>query len=227
MEITSSYKGIKTKASYVLPLTVLIFLFTIEISFTRSITLNVFLVGSIMVYLVWQRKLAATLMALFLPLIPALATFWSVYVNGSGLTDAWILFSRTFAFAGLGILFLVGIDLEELLLKCEEMGMPKNFVYGILVVVNAVPEILREVSEIEEASLLRGKKLHFWSSLVYVKVIFVAYSFKDRYTEAMYSHGYDEDGTRTHYERLVTPRWSWLAMCLYFVVSHIVWFIQS
>ena len=111
-----------------------------------------------------------------MPLLPAIGTFWSIYLHGTSSQQAWLLFSRTYAFAGLGLAFAVGVDFEELLLLLEQKGLAPNFVYGILVVVHALPEVKREINDLKEASLLRGKTFHFWSPMLYVKTLLVAVS---------------------------------------------------
>ena len=55
-----------------------------------------------------------------MPLLPAIGTFWSIYLHGTSSQQAWLLFSRTYAFAGLGLAFAVGVDFEELLLLLEQ-----------------------------------------------------------------------------------------------------------
>ncbi|MGC3051213.1 cobalt ABC transporter permease, partial [Enterococcus faecalis] len=83
-----------------------------------------------------------------------IGTFWSIYLHGTSSQQAWLLFSRTYAFAGLGLAFAVGVDFDELLLLLEQKGLAPNFVYGILVVVHAIPEVKREINDLKEASLL-------------------------------------------------------------------------
>ena len=112
-------------------------------------------------FLIGQRKSRLLLWLFFLPLLPAIGTFWSIYLHGTSSQQAWLLFSRTYAFAGLGLAFAVGVDFEELLLLLEQKGLAPNFVYGILVVVHALPEVKREINDLKEASLLRGKTFHF------------------------------------------------------------------
>ena len=110
-----------------------------------------------MSFLIGQRKSRLLLWLFFLPLLPAIGTFWSIYLHGTSSQQAWLLFSRTYAFAGLGLAFAVGVDFEELLLLLEQRAST-NFVYGILVVVHALPEVKREINDLKEASLLVAKR---------------------------------------------------------------------
>ncbi len=181
----------------------LILILTFELSFSQSI-LAVFM-GCI-IFLIGQRKSRLLLWLFFLPLLPAIGTFWSIYLHGTSSQQAWLLFSRTYAFAGLGLAFAVGVDFEELLLLLEQKGLAPNFVYGILVVVHALPEVKREINDLKEASLLRGKTFHFWSPMLYVKTLLVAVSWRDKYTEAMSAHGYEEGATRSRKEHFVSAK---------------------
>lgn len=187
-----------TKSS-ALMLSGLLLLLTIELSFTSSVTLNWFVVLVSALYLLSKKKWFGLFGLVFFPLIPALGTYWSVYLYGNNPDYGLVLVSRTFAFAAIGMVFAFGVDLEELLLILEQKKLPTSFVYGILVVLHAMPVIQREIMALREASLFRGKKLHFYSPLMYLKVIFVANHWRDSYTEAMFSRGFDEEGERTHY----------------------------
>lgn len=178
----------------------LVFLLTIEISFTYSIWLNLYIVCVVMVYLTFKKRFSIMFFLLAVPFIPAITTFWSVYIQGSGLSDAWLLLTRTYAFAALGVGFMASVDLQDCLLILEQYKLPAIFIYGLLVVIHAVPEIQREIKNMHDASLLRGKRLYPWSTLYYIKVIFLALNWRDRYAEAMYSRGFSENQPRLHYQ---------------------------
>ncbi|PMC79766.1 cobalt ABC transporter permease [Aerococcus viridans] len=178
----------------------LVFLLTIEISFTYSIWLNLYIVCVVMVYLTFKKRFSIMFFLLAVPFIPAITTFWSVYIQGSGLSDAWLLLTRTYAFVALGVGFMASVDLQDCLLILEQYKLPAIFIYGLLVVIHAVPEIQREIKNMHDASLLRGKRLYPWSTLYYVKVIFLALNWRDRYAEAMCSRGFSENQPRLHYQ---------------------------
>ena len=103
------------------------------------------------------------------------------------------------------MMFAFGIDIEELLLMMEQKGFSKSFVYGILVVVHSIPTIKNEVIGLRNASLLRGKRLTVFSPFLYLKTIFIAYNWRDDYTEAMISRGFDDQGQRVLSLSFVTP----------------------
>lgn len=186
------------KKTNVLWWTILIFILTLELSFTQSSLMNLFVIFIALLYLLVTKKFKAVLVAICLPILPALGTYWSIVLHGANQDLAFLMVLRTFAFAVLGVVFSVGIDLEELLLVLEQKKMPSNFVYGIMVVIHAFPELKAEVVNLNEASILRGKKLYFYSPMIYLKTILSAFSFREQYTEAIYSRGFVEGQKRTH-----------------------------
>lgn len=210
-----------------LNLCVLLFLFTLEISFTKSLGLNSFIVCLSFIYLISQKEWLGLIGLFLLPLIPALSTYWSVMVHGSGSADAWILFSRTFAFAALGMMFAFGINLEELLLILEQKKVPTSFVYGILVVLHAIPDIKNEIQGLREASLLRGKKMTIFSPLLYLKTIFVAFNWRNHYSEAIQSRGYDDLAKRKPSTRYITPKYYLMVSTIIFAVGNSLLFISN
>ncbi len=213
------------KKTNTLNMSLFILILTLEISFTRSVSLNIFLIGLAVLFFLFQKKGGSVILLILLPLIPAFSTYWSVMLNGSGSEDAILLMTRTYAFAALGLSFAVGVDLEELLLVLEQKGVAPNFIYGLLVVVHSLPAIKNEVRAIQEASLLKGKKLYFWSPMFYIKTIFLAFTWRDHYTEAMYSHGYDETGVRTHQQRYISSLSGALWLSGLFFIGNILLFL--
>ena len=203
----------------------LILILTFELSFSQSILANLAVFMGCIIFLIGQRKSRLLLWLFFLPLLPAIGTFWSIYLHGTSSQQAWLLFSRTYAFAGLGLAFAVGVDFEELLLLLEQKGLAPNFVYGILVVVHALPEVKREINDLKEASLLRGKTFHFWSPLLYVKTLLVAVSWRDKYTEAMSAHGYEEGATRSRKEHFVSAKVSLVLAILIIIFTNLFIFL--
>lgn len=213
------------KKTNALNMSLFILILTLEISFTRSVSLNIFLIGLAVLFFLFQRKWASVILLVLLPLIPAFSTYWSVMLNGSGSEDAILLLTRTYAFAALGLSFAVGVDLEELLLILEQKGVAPNFIYGLLVVVHSLPAIKNEVRAIQEASLLKGKRLYFWSPMFYIKTIFLAFAWRDHYTEAMYSHGYDETGVRTYQQHYISSLNGALWLSGLFFIGNILLFL--
>lgn len=194
---------------------------TMELSFTYSSGLNLYVCLCVVSYLVFTRRFALIGLLLLFPFVPALTTGWSVLMRGSGSTDAWILVTRTYAFAALGVGLLAAVDFEECFLVLEYYRLSPTFVYGILVVVHAAPAIRREVKQMWEASLLRGKRLYPWSAYYYVKTIFLALNWRDRYTEAMYSRGFTEEGTRSHFQQWSLSKRAVLIMLSLLIVGNL------
>lgn len=186
-----------TRLSYQLSLALALIVLTLELSFVLSPAFNLYCFGLAVVFLVWQKKWRSVLACVLVPFLPALASYWSIRLRGQTPELAVIMLGRTFALAGLGLVFALGIDLEELLLTLEQKGLPSQFVYGLLVVIHALPDLQTEVRQIREASLLRGQVLRFWSPFYYVKVIFIACQLQVSYTQALLAHGYQDGAVRS------------------------------
>lgn len=214
-----------THRSYVLSFTVLILLLTIEVSFIRSILFNCWIVLASIFFLVVKRKYSSCLLILLLPILPACATYWSVIVHGEDQYSAILLATRTYSFVALGILFSFGLDLEELLLVLEQKGVPPNFVYGLMTVINAADLLKNEVYDLREAALFKGKKFHFWSGLLYFKTMVLAFNWQKAYVEAMHAHGYDENALRSHYRNFQESRLAMFTSSLFFLGSNFVLFV--
>ncbi|QVI35993.1 cobalt ABC transporter permease [Lacticaseibacillus chiayiensis] len=211
-----------SKKTNALNLSLLILVLTLEISFSHSVKLDLALIGLAAAFLLWRRAFKSLVVLALLPLIPAASTYWAITLHGTDTTYALLLFVRTYAFTALGLVFLVGVDLEALLLWLEQHKLSPNFVYGLLVVIHALPQIIHEVAAIREASLLRGQKLHPWSPMIYVKVIFVAMSWQDQYVKAMYAHGYTEGAARSVPRAIVSSRCGLMAAAALFLLLNVL-----
>ncbi|MBS7578271.1 MULTISPECIES: CbiQ family ECF transporter T component [unclassified Enterococcus] len=212
------------KKTAVLWLAILIFIFALELSFTTSFLMNYFVIVIALIYLLLLKKNRAIIIALFIPILPALATYWSILLHGANQDLALLMVLRTFVFAVLGVVFSVGIDLEELLLVLEQKGLPTSFVYGIMVVIHAFPELRAEVVNLYEASILRGKKLHFYSPMLYLKTILSAFSFRTQYTEAIYSRGFVEGQQRTHQYQYIHSKSALIIVIVIFAFANLLSF---
>lgn len=210
------------KKTDALNLSLLILALTLEISFSHAVKLNVALIVLALGFLGWRRAIRSLIVLLLLPLIPAASSYWAITLHATDTSYALLLFVRTYAFTALGLVFLTGVDLEALLLWLEQHKLSPNFVYGLLVVIHALPQIMREVADLREASLLRGQKLRPWSPLIYVKVIFVAMAWQDQYVTAMYAHGYTEGGSRTVQRQLISSRRGLLMAGAVFVMVNLI-----
>ncbi len=182
-------------------ITVFLLILTVELSFIRSLVLNLAVLLLIFAVFLYRRRFGGLLVLIVLPLLPSLSTWWSIRVNGSGPEAAWILATRCYAFAAVGLLFAFEVDFEELLLHAQQRGLPHPVAYGILVVVHAMPEIRREIRNLREAARLKGTRLSPVSPLLYLKTIMVAFDWRTQYIEAMAAHGYDETAERSCYVR--------------------------
>ena len=164
---------------------------SLETSFVPSVTLNLSVVFFCMVYMSFYRKFRMMVWMLLLAILPAFANYWAVHLHGDA-SQAVMLGTRAFVTVCIGIVFISSISLKELLLYLSQKGLSRSWAYALLVVFNAFPLIQKEIKSLKEACLLRGQELHFWSPLIYSKVLMTVFRWRHLYLRALSAHGYDE-----------------------------------
>ena len=187
-------------------LTLVIVILTIWISFSKLLVLNFVIIGSTILYFCLSRHWKKLLYFILVPLLPALGSGWAIIVHSSNYKFALLIFSRTYSFAALGLSLATYISLVELLKYLEQHGLSSNIVYGLLVVIQALPRIQYETQMITKSSRLRGVFLPFWSPYYYAKAIFIALTWQPQISEAMTIHAYEDNKQRTHYNKYVIDK---------------------
>lgn len=187
-------------------LTLIIMLLTIWISFSKLLVLNILIIATTICLLCISKYWNKLLIFIFLPLLPAIGSAWAIIVHSSNYKYALLIFSRTYSFAALGLILATYISLIELLKYFEQRGVSSNIVYGLLVVIQALPRIQYETQMITKSSRLRGIFLPFWSPYYYAKAIFIALTWQPQISEAMTIHAYEDYKQRTHYNKYVIDK---------------------
>ena len=187
-------------------LALIIVILTIWISFSKLLVLNFVIIGSTILYFCLSRHWKKLLYFILVPLLPALGSGWAIIVHSSNYKFALLIFSRTYSFAALGLITATYISLVELLKYFEQHGLSSNIVYGLLVVIQALPRIQYETQMITKSSRLRGIFLPFWSPYYYAKAIFIALTWQPQISEAMTIHAYEDNKQRTHYNKYVIDK---------------------
>ena len=182
-------------------LTLIIMLLTIWISFSKLLVLNISIIATTICLLCISKYWNKLLIFIFLPLLPAIGSAWAIIVHSSNYKYALLIFTRTYSFAALGLFLATYISLVELLKYFEQHGLSSNIVYGLLVVIQALPRIQYETQMITKSSRLRGIFLPFWSPYYYAKAIFIALTWQPQISEAMTIHAYEDFKARTHYNK--------------------------
>ena len=196
-------------------------LLSLETSFVPSVILNLSVIFFCIVYMSFYRKFRMMIWMVFLAILPAFANYWAVYLHGD-VSQAVILGTRGFVTVCIGIVFISSISLKELLLYLAQ----KSWAYALLVVFNAFPLIQKEIKSIKEACLLRGQKLHFWSPLIYSKVLITVFRWQHLYLRALSAHGYDEDAMiEKSYRNFYIPRQTKVIYLLIFLTLQISLFL--
>ena len=182
-------------------LTLIIMLLTIWISFSKLLLPNIIIIATTIFLLFLSKYWNKLLIFIFLPLLPAIGSAWAIIVHSSNYKYALLIFTRTYSFASLGLILATYISLVELLKYFEQHGLSSNIVYGLLVVIQALPRIQYETQMITKSSRLRGIFLPFWSPYYYAKAIFIALTWQPQISEAMTIHAYEDFKARTHYNK--------------------------
>ena len=182
-------------------LTLIIMLLTIWISFSKLLVPNIIIIATTIFLLLLSKYWNKLLIFIFLPLLPAIGSAWAIIVHSSNYKYALLIFTRTYSFASLGLILATYISLVELLKYFEQHGLSSNIVYGLLVVIQALPRIQYETQMITKSSRLRGIFLPFWSPYYYAKSIFIALTWQPQISEAMTIHAYEDFKARTHYNK--------------------------
>ena len=187
-------------------LALIIVILTIWISFSKLLVLNFVIIGSTILYFCLSRHWKKLLYFILVPLLPALGSGWAIIVHSSNYKFALLIFSRTYSFAALGLSLATYVSLVELLKYFEQHGLSSNIVYGLLVVIQALPRIQYETQMITKSSRLRGVFLPFWSPYYYAKAIFIALTWQPQISEAMTIHAYEDYKQRTYYNKYVIDK---------------------
>ena len=187
-------------------LTLIIMILTIWISFSKLLVPNIIIIATTIFLLFLSKYWNKLLIFIFLPLLPAIGSAWAIIVHSSNYKYALLIFTRTYSFAALGLILATYISLVELLKYFEQHGLSSNIVYGLLVVIQALPRIQYETQMITKSSRLRGIFLPFWSPYYYAKAIFIALTWQPQISEAMTIHAYEDYKQRTHYNKYVIDK---------------------
>ena len=187
-------------------LALIIVILTIWISFSKLLVLNFVIIGSTILYFCLSRHWKKLLYFILVPLLPALGSGWAIIVHSSNYKFALLIFSRTYSFAALGLSLATYVSLVELLKYFEQHGLSSNIVYGLLVVIQALPRIQYETQMITKSSRLRGVFLPFGSPYYYAKAIFITLTWQPQISEAMTVHAYEDNKQRTHYNKYVIDK---------------------
>ena len=191
---------------------------SLETSFVPSVTLNLSVVFFCMVYMSFYRKFRMMVWMLLLAILPAFANYWAVHLHGDT-SQAVMLGTRAFVTVCIGLVFVSSISLKELLLYLAQKGLSRSWSYALIVVFNSFPLIQQEIKSLKEACLLRGQELHFWSPLIYSKVLMTVFRWRHLYLRALSAHGYDEHAqVENRYRTFYIPQRTIFIYLLFFLL---------
>ena len=164
---------------------------SLETSFIPSIALNLSVVAFCILFMLYYRQFKVLAWMILLAILPSFANYWAVQLHGDA-SQAVMLGTRAFVTVCIGLVFVSSVSLKELLLYLAQKGLSRSWAYALIVVFNSFPLIQQEIKSLKEACLLRGQELHFWSPLIYSKVLMTVFRWRHLYLRALSAHGYDE-----------------------------------
>ena len=168
--------------------------------------------------MLYYRRFKVLAWMILLAILPSLANYWAVQLHGD-VSQAVMLGTRAFVTVCIGLVFVSSISLKELLLYLAQKGLSRSWAYALIVVFNSFPLIQQEIKSLKEACLLRGQELHFWSPLIYSKVLMTVFRWRHLYLRALSAHGHDEHAqVENSYRTFYIPKKTTLIYLLFFLL---------
>ncbi|MDR3190204.1 MAG: energy-coupling factor transporter transmembrane protein EcfT [Lactobacillaceae bacterium] len=190
---------------------ILMFVIGVEISFIKSVWLNLIIAGIGLLYvLIYSSHHKIIAWALLISLPIALGTWWSFWAFS--VSDnwhlAWVYTTRLYAYFFLGAMLTMTTHVKTLLISLHlHLHLSNTFTYGLLAAFNLLPRVKQQVKIIQYAAQLRGIQYHLWSPQLYFKAIVSSLHWSQDLSEAMTSHGFSEGFPRTESHVDVLPLW--------------------
>jgi energy-coupling factor transport system permease protein len=188
---------------------VFIIVFSTGFSFTRSMSLNIW-VAAVCVFLLligarpkqWIRggKFLIIVAIFAFGIFMTGARFGTEATGGigvSGLTDTragLVMATRFFALAGLGLLFFLTTNPYDLIKSMQkDAKLPRKFAYGILCAINLLPHMKNEYINAKLAFQVRGVKVSACSIKPVFAMLVNCFRWSEVLSIAMFSKGFYED----------------------------------
>lgn len=192
-------------------LTFIIISIGLATSFTRSVILNVAVIGGSLAYLLWQRvAVPKTLLVLLIALPLALGSWLSFAFFGAGdrWHAAWVYGTRVYAYLTLAMTLTMTTSARDLLFSLHRhWKLPNTFVYGLLAALNMFSRLKGAFRQIRYSAMLRGQVYRLWQPRFYLRLIIVALNWSGDLAMAMTSQGFTEGAERTELLADQLPVW--------------------
>lgn len=171
----------------------------VEITFVASIPLNLALLATGLLLVIFQyRSPVAFWILILVPFLPALGDLIAQFRFGSP-TFGWVIFTRIYAYVALSTLLVQTTSLLELANAFEQKWhVPTQFIFGMLAGFHLLPEMVHQTKIIRASANMRGVHLTFCSPRLYFKAILSALRSSEQLAEAMEAHGFQAGAPRTH-----------------------------
>ncbi|MCM0583358.1 energy-coupling factor transporter transmembrane protein EcfT [Weissella diestrammenae] len=209
-------------------LTLFVLWLSLEISFIKSISLNLILIGLALIYLLLTKvKYKTLLLMLFVSLPFAIGTwlsFW-LFSTTQPIYLAAVYTTRLYAYLLLGAAITLTTNIQPLLLSLHQhVKLPNTFTFGLLAAFNLLPRVKQQLKTIQYAAELRGLSYHLWHPHLYFKAIVSALNWSTDLAEAMTSHGFSEGFNRSEPDPDVLPLWQVIMLTVIIILINIYYF---
>lgn len=220
-----------------------IMLITLSYTVTQSLKLNLIFVVSLFLLLLLESVSLIRIIKTLIPVsIAAFGFFMTALIFSSNtntehltthmITDieyAYLLASRVFVFALLGMLFTYTTKPMDLMYSLrDQLKIPDQFIYGIFATVNLLPVIKLEVKKNQLAFQARNQKVFPYSSKVLIPLFTKVILYSDHLTQAMLSKDFGKSDTRSYYKKMTlsTRDYIFIVLALSLSISLITYAIR-
>jgi energy-coupling factor transport system permease protein len=193
----------------------IILVIALELTFLKSVTLNlIVIVSSALLLLTMRLTWRQWAYLMLLPALPALGSWFSLMYYGTGdhVHMAWVLLTRVYAYVWLGSLFTLKLTTQrDLFLATLEQNahVPTTFVYAMIGVFNFLPLVRQQIQTIRTAAYMRGENWQVWHAQLYFKAVLSAIRWSQALAQGMVSHGFTENASRSIVNRIHIPNWQY------------------
>lgn len=146
--------------------------------------------------------------------------------GSQNLETALQLSTRLLAFAGLGLLFALTTDGEQftssLMHQCH---LKPKFAYGLLAAVNLMPNIVRELKNVQLAYRVRGFRVNILSFKVIFTMMVNSIRWSESVAMALESKGFDSDSPRSYYNVPSIKAYDWIYLAFWLCIISAGFFI--
>ena len=190
---------------------------TLSYTVTQSLRLNILMIALLLLIAIRERIPFKSILKILIPVTVAAFGFFmtALIFSQQALTSqstghmitttdyAWLVSTRIYVFALMGMLFTFTTDTMDLMFSLrDQLKVPDLFIYGIFATVNLLPIITLEVKKNRLAFKARNQKVFPYSSKVLIPLFTKVILYSDHLTLAMISKDFGKSEQRSYYKTM-------------------------